>query len=308
MIGRGWEFWIDRGGTFTDVVARSPAGELKTLKLLSVDPERYDDAAVAGIERLLAAAPAGERAHRRRQDGHDGRDERAARAARRADGARDHGRARGCHSHRRPAAARDLRARHRAARDAVRARRRGRRAHRRARPSAGAARHGEAARAISRPRARPGSTASRSCCCTAIVFRSTSSPPRRSRARSAFKQVSVSHRVLPLPKLVVRGDTTLADAYLSPVLDRYVASVRRGLDAPRRRRAALLHAEPRRAHRRGALPRQGQPALGTGRRRHRHGARRARRRCATRSSASTWAARRRTSRCTPASSSARPTP
>ena len=61
MIGRGWEFWIDRGGTFTDVVARSPAGELTTLKLLSVDPERYDDAAVAGIERLLAAAPAGER-------------------------------------------------------------------------------------------------------------------------------------------------------------------------------------------------------------------------------------------------------
>ena len=51
-------------------------------------------------------------------------------------------------------------------------------------------------------------------------------------ARSlGFKQVSVSHRILPLPKLVVRGDTTLADAYLSPVLDRYVASVRRGLAA-----------------------------------------------------------------------------
>jgi len=38
--------------------------------------------------------------------------------------------------------------------------------------------------------------------------------------RLGFAQVSVSHRVLPLPKLVVRGDTTLADAYLSPVLDR----------------------------------------------------------------------------------------
>ena len=51
-------------------------------------------------------------------------------------------------------------------------------------------------------------------------------------ARSVgFRQVSVSHRVLPLSKLVVRGDTTLADAYLSPVLDRYVASVRRGLQA-----------------------------------------------------------------------------
>src|SRR5207244_4468099 len=46
-----------------------------------------------------------------------------------------------------------------------------------------------------------------------------------------FAQISVSHRVLPLPKLVVRGDTTLADAYLSLVIDRYVASVRRGLAA-----------------------------------------------------------------------------
>ncbi len=61
MTNRGWEFWIDRGGTFTDVVARAPSGELKTLKLLSVDPGRYDDAAVAGIERVLDAAPERER-------------------------------------------------------------------------------------------------------------------------------------------------------------------------------------------------------------------------------------------------------
>src|SRR5688572_4905835 len=58
---RAWEFWIDRGGTFTDVVARTPSGELKTLKLLSADPARYEDAAVAGIERLLAGAPEGDR-------------------------------------------------------------------------------------------------------------------------------------------------------------------------------------------------------------------------------------------------------
>src|SRR5688572_6488876 len=56
---RGWEFWIDRGGTFTDVVARSPSGELKTLKLLSDDPGRYEDAAVAGIEQLLKSAAEG---------------------------------------------------------------------------------------------------------------------------------------------------------------------------------------------------------------------------------------------------------
>src|SRR5699024_12701097 len=48
----GWEFWIDRGGTFTDVVARDPDGQLHTHKLLSADPERYADAAVAAIERL----------------------------------------------------------------------------------------------------------------------------------------------------------------------------------------------------------------------------------------------------------------
>src|SRR5262245_28046742 len=60
-VDRGWEFWIDRGGTFTDIVARTPRGELQTLKLLSVNPGRYEDAAVAGIEQLLAAAPAAER-------------------------------------------------------------------------------------------------------------------------------------------------------------------------------------------------------------------------------------------------------
>ena len=279
MIGRGWEFWIDRGGTFTDVVARSPSGELTTLKLLSVDPERYDDAAVAGIERLLAAAPAGRAPHRGRQDGHDGRDERAARAARRADRARDHGRARGRDSHRRPAAARDLRARHRAARDAVRTRR--------SAPSSASTRKGEVLepldtaklRARSRSRARGGARQRRDRAAARLSI--SAARARRGGARalgSAFEQVSVSHRVLPLPKLVVRGDTTLADAYLSPVLDRYVASVRRGLAAAQRRRTALLHAEPRRARGRRALPRQGQPAVGPGRRRHRHGARRARRR------------------------------
>jgi len=47
-----WQFWIDRGGTFTDVVARAPDGRIVTAKLLSEDPERYDDAAVAAIRRL----------------------------------------------------------------------------------------------------------------------------------------------------------------------------------------------------------------------------------------------------------------
>lgn len=51
-----WEFWIDRGGTFTDIVARAPDGRLLTHKLLSENPERYSDAAVAGIRAVLGLA------------------------------------------------------------------------------------------------------------------------------------------------------------------------------------------------------------------------------------------------------------
>jgi 5-oxoprolinase (ATP-hydrolysing) len=51
-----WEFWVDRGGTFTDIVARRPDGTLVAHKLLSVSPA-YDDAAVAGIRHLLAVPP-----------------------------------------------------------------------------------------------------------------------------------------------------------------------------------------------------------------------------------------------------------
>src|SRR3954467_14917358 len=49
-----WAFSIDRGGTFTDIVARAPDGRLLTRKLLSDNPEQYDDAAVEGIRRLIA--------------------------------------------------------------------------------------------------------------------------------------------------------------------------------------------------------------------------------------------------------------
>ena len=53
----GWQFWIDRGGTFTDVVARRPDGALVTRKLLSDNPEHYRDAAIQGIRELLGAGP-----------------------------------------------------------------------------------------------------------------------------------------------------------------------------------------------------------------------------------------------------------
>ena len=52
-----WQFWIDRGGTFTDVVGKRPDGTLVTHKLLSENPEQYRDAAVAGIRHLLSLKP-----------------------------------------------------------------------------------------------------------------------------------------------------------------------------------------------------------------------------------------------------------
>ena len=52
-----WDFWIDRGGTFTDIVARTPDGDMVTHKLLSDNPRRYDDAAIQGIRDLLGSQP-----------------------------------------------------------------------------------------------------------------------------------------------------------------------------------------------------------------------------------------------------------
>ena len=55
----GWEFWIDRGGTFTDVVARQPDGGVVTHKLLSENPGQYRDAAIQGIRDILGVESSG---------------------------------------------------------------------------------------------------------------------------------------------------------------------------------------------------------------------------------------------------------
>ncbi|HSA81733.1 MAG TPA: hydantoinase/oxoprolinase N-terminal domain-containing protein [Geminicoccaceae bacterium] len=60
-----WQFWVDRGGAFTDIVARKPTGELLCHKLLSDNPDHYEDATIEGIRTLLglkpgAPVPAGE--------------------------------------------------------------------------------------------------------------------------------------------------------------------------------------------------------------------------------------------------------
>ena len=61
VVSSRWQFWIDRGGTFTDIVGRKPMPDgsftLVTHKLLSENPEQYRDAAVAGIRHLLGLAP-----------------------------------------------------------------------------------------------------------------------------------------------------------------------------------------------------------------------------------------------------------
>src|SRR6202162_2487859 len=57
MMSETWDFWIDRGGTFTDVVGRRPDGTLLAHKLLSENPEAYRDAAVQGIRDLLGLQP-----------------------------------------------------------------------------------------------------------------------------------------------------------------------------------------------------------------------------------------------------------
>jgi 5-oxoprolinase (ATP-hydrolysing) len=92
----------------------------------------------------------------------------------------------------------------------------------------------------------------------------------RDRRAIGFTQVSVSHRVEPLMKLVSRGDTTVVDAYLSPILRRYVERGGRR-DAGR----ALLFMQSPAADRRARF--QGKDAIlsGPGRRHRRHGAHRA---------------------------------
>ncbi|HVY65693.1 MAG TPA: hydantoinase B/oxoprolinase family protein [Gammaproteobacteria bacterium] len=235
-IDRGWQFWIDRGGTFTDIVGRTPQGGLKTLKLLSANPGRYDDAAVEGIGQLLAAAPLAERRIEAVKMGTTvatnallercGEPTALLITAGLEDAIRIGG------QQRPDIFALDIRLPEMLYTRVIGVTERI--------TAAGAVETPlDAARLAQDLRAAydAGLRA------VAIVLLHGYRFPQHELAAEAiarnvgFPQISVSHRVLPLPKLVVRGDTTLADAYLSPVLDRYVASVRRGLatllgDAP----------------------------------------------------------------------------
>ncbi len=224
MIANRWQFWIDRGGTFTDLVARAPDGVLHTLKLLSENPEQYADAAVEGIRRLLRLE-AGEVISPDRVESVkmgttvatnallERRGERLVLVTTR--GFRD---ALKIGTQARPR----LFERRIVLPDALYER--VIEAHERV----GAA--GDVVTPLDEPALMAELRAARDSglrACAIVFVHGYRFPAHELRAaalaRSAgFAQVSVSHRVSPLVKFVPRGDTTVVDAYLSPVLERYV--------------------------------------------------------------------------------------
>ena len=225
-----WDFWIDRGGTFTDVIGRRPDGSLVAHKLLSENPEAYRDAAVQGIRNLLGLRPASRSPPVASAPSRWARRSRPTRcsSARARARAGDHARLSRRAQHRLPGAAENLRTpHHQAARccssasievdERVRA-------------------DGTVEQAPDSRRSAPSSKRAHADGITAvaIVFMHAYRYPAHEQRVAAlarelgFAQVSVSHEVSPLIKLVGRGDTTVVDAYLSPILRRYVAQVRIG--------------------------------------------------------------------------------
>jgi len=222
-----WQFWIDRGGTFTDVVGRDPKGALHTLKLLSENPEQYPDAAVEGMRRLLGLK-AGEAVTPEHVECVKMGTTVATNALLERKGDRT------------------LLVTTRGFRDALRiayqARPRLFDRHivlpellyeRVVEADERMSAHGDMLVALDEAALRRDlkaafATGIRAC---AIVFmhgyRYTAHEAAAGKlAREAgFTQVSVSHEVGPLMKLVSRGDTTVVDAYLSPILRRYVEQV-----------------------------------------------------------------------------------
>src|SRR5437773_813407 len=231
----GWQFWIDRGGTFTDVVARRPDGAIVTHKLLSENPERYRDAALAGIRHLLGI-PDGAPIPGSEIDAVKMGTTVATNALleRKGDptvlfitrGYRD---ALRIAYQNRPR----LFDRHIVLPEMLYAKvveveeRVGAR--------------GEMVLPLNVSRAREDleSAYAEGYRSIAIVFmhgyRFTGHESRVAELAQAagFTQISVSHRVSPLMKLVGRGDTTVVDAYLSPILGRYVSQIAAELDGVR---------------------------------------------------------------------------
>ena len=240
-----WQFFIDRGGTFTDIVARAPDGRLLTRKLLSENPEatrmpRWPASPICSASRAGARSPS--QADRKRQDGHHRRHQRAARAQGRSRAAHRQPRISRRARDRLPGAAQDFRPADREAVDALCPRRRGAGARACRWQRRDAARSSPRRRPRFGPRAPTASPPSPSSSCMPTPTPRTSAQAARLAREAGFTQISASHEVSPLVKFVGRGDTAVVDAYLSPLLRRYVDRVappsrhRSGLSRDRRRR------------------------------------------------------------------------
>lgn len=223
----GWQFWVDRGGTFTDIVAVDPSGRVSALKLLSEAPGLYDDAAIAGIRRILGLAPEAPIPADCLRAVKIGTtvatnallERKGARIALVITAGLEDQLEIGTQA--RP----DIFARRIVKPDMLYAR------------VIGATERIGADGAIVTPLdtealARDLAAARRDGIeSVAIVFMHAYAFPEHERraaslAREAgFTQISVSHEIAPLIKIVPRGDTTVADAYLSPVLRRYADGV-----------------------------------------------------------------------------------
>jgi 5-oxoprolinase (ATP-hydrolysing) len=223
----GWEFWIDRGGTFTDIVARRPGGELVTHKLLSENPEQYHDAAIAGIRHLLGVAKDAPIPVDR-----IGAVKMGTTVATNAllerkgeptvlfitKGFRDQLRI--AYQNRPRIFDRNIRLPEMLYRKVVEVDER-------------MDAHGAVVRPLDEGAAWAELVAARAAGYNAIaivLMHGYRYPAHEARlaelAREAdFEQISVSHVVSPLMKIVSRGDTTVVDAYLSPILRRYVNQV-----------------------------------------------------------------------------------
>lgn len=222
-----WQFWIDRGGTFTDLVGRAPDGRLHTLKLLSENPEQYRDAAVEGMRRLLQLAP-GEPITPERVECVKMGTTVATNALLERKGE--------------PTLLVTTRGFRDALRIAYQARPRLFERHiqlpellyeRVIEAEERVDAHGQVLQPLDEAHLRERLWAAhdaglRAC---AIVFLHGWRAPAHEQAAAriarevGFTQVSISHEVSPLIKFVPRGDTTVVDAYLSPILRRYVEQV-----------------------------------------------------------------------------------
>ena len=231
----GWRFWIDRGGTFTDIVARRPDGRLESLKLLSEAPDRYADAGLEGMRRLLGLADAAALAEAPIDVVRMGTTVATnALLERRGEPTvlvvtRGFGDVLLIGTQQRPDLfALDIRLPPPLYAEVIETE------ERLAADGTVLQPLDEAALAAALAAAHE-----RGYRAAAVVFLHGYRYPAHEQAAArlaraaGFDQVSVSHEVSPLPRIVPRGDTSVVDAYLSPVLDRYVAQLRRPLGRQR---------------------------------------------------------------------------